>query len=264
MKAQEVGPHHQHRVGARARREPVQVGLRRRQARHRRPDEDRRARGRDARHHDERDLSRLRLDAARRKADSRHGEGARPHRGAGDQRRAAARAADEGVRPGRAKSRRSPRSSRADDAASITGAIIPIDGGWTASSIGRPWQTDSDDARPRTNEAPTQRARRTTAAAHARRRVPGQVVLVLQGGGALGAYQVGVYEALHEAGIEPDWVIGTSIGAINAALIAGNAPANRLDAADASSGLGSSRGVGARLRCDSDRARRTRRRTWRR
>jgi len=56
----------------------------------------------------------------------------------------------------------------------------------------------------------------------------GQVVLVLQGGGALGAYQVGVYEALHEAGIEPDWVIGTSIGAINAALIAGNAPENRL------------------------------------
>ena len=52
--------------------------------------------------------------------------------------------------------------------------------------------------------------------------LPGQVVLVLQGGGALGAYQVGVYEALHHAGVEPDWVIGTSIGAINAALIAGN------------------------------------------
>jgi NTE family protein len=58
--------------------------------------------------------------------------------------------------------------------------------------------------------------------------LPGQVVLVLQGGGALGAYQVGVYEALHENGIEPDWVIGTSIGAINAAIIAGNAPASRL------------------------------------
>ena len=57
---------------------------------------------------------------------------------------------------------------------------------------------------------------------------PGQVVLVLQGGGALGAYQVGVYQALHEAGIEPDWVIGTSIGAINAALIAGNRPADRM------------------------------------
>src|SRR5919206_1227981 len=57
----------------------------------------------------------------------------------------------------------------------------------------------------------------------------GQVVLVLQGGGALGAYQVGVYEALHEAGIEPDWVIGTSIGAINASIIAGNAPENRME-----------------------------------
>jgi NTE family protein len=57
----------------------------------------------------------------------------------------------------------------------------------------------------------------------------GQCVLVFQGGGALGAYQIGVYQALQEAGIEPDWVIGTSIGAINAALIAGNAPGDRLD-----------------------------------
>ncbi|MCC6198372.1 MAG: patatin-like phospholipase family protein [Burkholderiales bacterium] len=59
--------------------------------------------------------------------------------------------------------------------------------------------------------------------------LPGQAVLVLQGGGALGAYQAGVYEGLHEAGIEPDWVIGTSIGAINAALIAGNSPEVRLE-----------------------------------
>lgn len=58
--------------------------------------------------------------------------------------------------------------------------------------------------------------------------LPGQIVLVLQGGGALGSYQAGVYQALHEAGIEPDWVIGTSIGAINASLIAGNVPGNRL------------------------------------
>ena len=56
----------------------------------------------------------------------------------------------------------------------------------------------------------------------------GQIVLVLQGGGALGAYQAGVYQALHEAGLEPDWVIGTSIGAINASLIAGNKPDQRL------------------------------------
>jgi len=58
--------------------------------------------------------------------------------------------------------------------------------------------------------------------------LPGQVVLVLQGGGALGAYQVGVFQALHEAGIEPDWVIGTSIGAINGAIIAGNPPGERV------------------------------------
>ena len=56
-----------------------------------------------------------------------------------------------------------------------------------------------------------------------------QIVLVLQGGGALGAYQAGVYHALHENGIEPDWIIGTSIGAINASLIAGNARADRLE-----------------------------------
>jgi NTE family protein len=61
------------------------------------------------------------------------------------------------------------------------------------------------------------------------RDLPGQVVLVLQGGGALGSYQAGVYQALHEAGIEPDWIIGTSIGAINASLIAGNEPQNRLE-----------------------------------
>ncbi len=66
------------------------------------------------------------------------------------------------------------------------------------------------------------------AAASRRPDLPGQVVLVLQGGGALGAYQVGVYQALHEAGIEPDWVIGTSIGAINGAIIAGNRAVERL------------------------------------
>lgn len=56
----------------------------------------------------------------------------------------------------------------------------------------------------------------------------GQKVLVLQGGGALGAYQGGVFEAMAESGLTPDWVIGTSIGAINAALIAGNRPEDRL------------------------------------
>src|SRR5262245_35255464 len=55
------------------------------------------------------------------------------------------------------------------------------------------------------------------------------IALLLQGGGALGAYQAGVYQALAEAGLQPDWVAGISIGAINAALIAGNAPDQRLD-----------------------------------
>ncbi|MCA1327033.1 patatin-like phospholipase family protein [Herbaspirillum sp. alder98] len=56
-----------------------------------------------------------------------------------------------------------------------------------------------------------------------------QVALVLQGGGALGAYQAGVYQALHENGLSPDWVVGTSIGAINAAIIAGNPPETRVE-----------------------------------
>ena len=56
-----------------------------------------------------------------------------------------------------------------------------------------------------------------------------RTALVLQGGGALGAYQAGVYQALHEAGMEPDWVCGVSIGAINSAIIAGNPPEQRLD-----------------------------------
>jgi NTE family protein len=55
-----------------------------------------------------------------------------------------------------------------------------------------------------------------------------QIVLVLQGGGALGAYQYGVVQALHENGVEPDWVIGTSMGAINGALVAGNPAEQRM------------------------------------
>jgi len=55
------------------------------------------------------------------------------------------------------------------------------------------------------------------------------IALLLQGGGALGAYQAGVYEALAEADLHPDWIAGISIGAINGALIAGNAPEARVD-----------------------------------
>ena len=56
-----------------------------------------------------------------------------------------------------------------------------------------------------------------------------RVALVLQGGGALGAYQAGVYEALGKAGADPGWLSGVSIGGINAALIAGNKPESRLE-----------------------------------
>jgi len=55
-----------------------------------------------------------------------------------------------------------------------------------------------------------------------------RVALVLQGGGALGAYQAGVFQAFDEHGFAPDWVAGTSVGAINGALIAGNPPGRRL------------------------------------
>ena len=48
------------------------------------------------------------------------------------------------------------------------------------------------------------------------------VIMALQGGGALGAFQAGAYQALNEKGYEPDWVAGISIGAINASVIAGN------------------------------------------
>jgi NTE family protein len=56
-----------------------------------------------------------------------------------------------------------------------------------------------------------------------------RIALLLQGGGALGSYQAGVYEALAEANLEPDWIAGISIGAVNAALIAGNLPEKRVE-----------------------------------
>jgi NTE family protein len=55
-----------------------------------------------------------------------------------------------------------------------------------------------------------------------------RIVLVLQGGGALGAYQAGVFQALHEHQLAPDWIVGTSIGAINAGILAGNPHETRL------------------------------------
>src|SRR6202140_2070208 len=90
-----------------------------------------------------------------------------------------------------------------------------------------------DDRRcPRADELP---ARRISPAAGdgvsgTRPRPPFEcIALLLQGGGALGAYQAGVYEALMEADLHPDWIAGISIGAINGALIAGKAPEARVD-----------------------------------
>ncbi|CAE6815974.1 hypothetical protein R75465_05611 [Paraburkholderia aspalathi] len=57
-----------------------------------------------------------------------------------------------------------------------------------------------------------------------------EIALVLQGGGALGSYQAGVYEGLAETGVQPNWIAGVSIGALNTAIIAGNAPENRVEA----------------------------------
>src|ERR1700720_3693340 len=56
-----------------------------------------------------------------------------------------------------------------------------------------------------------------------------RIALILQGGGALGSYQAGVYQALAEANLHPAWVAGISIGAANSALIAGNSPGKRVE-----------------------------------
>jgi NTE family protein len=56
-----------------------------------------------------------------------------------------------------------------------------------------------------------------------------RIALLLQGGGALGSYQAGVYQALVEANLQPDWIAGISIGAVNSALIAGDPPEKRIE-----------------------------------
>ena len=71
-------------------------------------------------------------------------------------------------------------------------------------------------------------SRRRRAKTDERLPLPDEVALVLQGGGALGAYQAGVIEGLQEKGIEVDWVAGISIGAVNAAIFAGNPPDQRV------------------------------------
>lgn len=71
--------------------------------------------------------------------------------------------------------------------------------------------------------------KKTAPAKQPRTAVKPRIALILQGGGALGAYHIGAYQALHEAGFEPDWVAGISIGAINSCILAGNDPAHRLE-----------------------------------
>ncbi|MBA3535981.1 MAG: patatin-like phospholipase family protein [Tatlockia sp.] len=56
-----------------------------------------------------------------------------------------------------------------------------------------------------------------------------RIACVFQGGGALGAYQVGAFRAIHERGYQPDFIAGVSIGAVNGAIIAGNKPADQMD-----------------------------------
>lgn len=108
----------------------------------------------------------------------------------------------------------------------------PVERGVDAASSASPSAASSAPGPAAASRHADPTAAHAGAARRRRRTLPGQVVLVLQGGGALGAYQVGVYHALHDAGIEPDWVIGTSIGAINGAIIAGNPPEARMERLD--------------------------------
>jgi len=97
----------------------------------------------------------------------------------------------------------------------------PRSGKSRAKSMGRARPLETASARMRARAGP---ARRKPLPPHCRR-----VSLVLQGGGALGAYQAGVYATLAKHGYEPDWIAGVSIGAINGALIAGNPPERRVE-----------------------------------
>jgi len=94
---------------------------------------------------------------------------------------------------------------------------------------------EEDDEASKLNEPDEERSAVSRPPAHLRKshklkhRPPFDcIALLLQGGGALGAYQAGVYEALAEADLRPDWVVGTSIGAINSAIIAGNTREGRV------------------------------------
>ncbi|TNV54494.1 patatin-like phospholipase family protein [Corallococcus exiguus] len=110
---------------------------------------------------------------------------------------------------------------------------------------GRPWsaasgsgglgRVDWDPSAPRSSGAALHRSirERTSMTQPQAPQERPQVIVVFQGGGALGAYHVGAYQALEEAGLHPDWVSGISIGAFTAALVAGNRPEQRLERLEA-------------------------------
>jgi NTE family protein len=109
------------------------------------------------------------------------------------------------------------------DSPSSLAAALPVESDASPVDLKPPMPRSAKDARP-TVLQPLRKSHRGL------ERPPYEcIALVLQGGGALGAFQAGVYQAMVEAGLHPDWVAGISIGAINAALIAGNAPEARLD-----------------------------------
>ena len=134
MKQKQVGPHHQHRLGARAGRLALQVGLCRRQARHRRPDQDRGARSRRATASPS--TRSAPAMSGRRWSQKQIPDTAKARgitRRAGDQRRAARRPADQALRHGRGGGARWRVLSPADSAGiDHRHRSLPIDGGWTA------------------------------------------------------------------------------------------------------------------------------------
>ena len=132
MRAAQLGPHRQRRLGARADRLAVQVGLRRRQARPRRPHQGVALELAEERRHLQRHLPRLRADAAGRGADRRPDEGARYAAREGGPRGHAGTGSPRSSSSPSSRSARSPSSSARDAAAQITGTTLSIDGGWTA------------------------------------------------------------------------------------------------------------------------------------
>ena len=189
------------------------------------------------RNHLQRHLPRLRVHAACRGADRRPGQDARDSARSGHPRHPPRATAEQALRLGRGdrRTRRVPRQRG---------------GGFDhRGRAARRWRMDGSLKR---NGGAIDRRETMEGSWISSEKLKskfGQIVLVFQGGGALGAYQAGVYEALHEKGIEPDWVIGTSIGAINASIIAGNKPADRLPSCASSGAASNIRRRSSRFRC---------------